>query len=358
MKLSMDDGNGKKEIKRGWTITRMITWVILFCAFIVLFVIAMNNKEKILGNNFNNPDNSIHEQTKLDGKTSEELQIWDLDEESKEIIIETETTPEPTSLPSVNPLEVPAGFFRITLANGETETHKINSYIPENTLDFNRFSFSGKESYYQFEDESKSFIGIKVSKENGYIDFNKVSKDDIDFVMISAGNRGYGTGQIVLDDYALKHIKNATDAKMDIGIYFKSQAITEEEAIEEANMVLELIDGYMITYPIAFEMERIHSDEGRTENLTKIERTKIANAFLSVIKEAGYDTCIYGDPEFLINACDLSQLKLYDVWLNQEATIPEIPYKFSMWEFSDNEKVDGVSGNVKLVISLIDFQAK
>lgn len=357
MKLLDEKSKEKKDVKRGWTMTRMISWVVLFCVIIVSFVVLINSKTEISNkHNLNEKPNSKN-QISSNKKTSEELQIWDTLEEEPETVLKEEETPLPPQINSEKK-EVPEGFFRITLKNGESETHRINRYIPENSYEFDRFSFLGKKTSYEFDNGAKSFVGIKVSKDNGYVDFNKVKKDGIDFVMISTGTRGYGTGQIVLDDYAVEHIKNASNAKLDIGLYFKSQAISEVEAIEEAEKILELIEDYIITYPITFEMERIQLDVGRTDFLSKIARTKIAIAFLSTIKKAGYDTSVYGDSEFLINDLDLSQLKLYDVWLKQESGIPEMPYKFSMWEFSQNEKIDGVSGNIPLSISLVDFQAK
>lgn len=372
MKLSDDKFNQKKEIKHGWTVTRMITWVILFCVLIVGLVFMVNKRDAFVENSteasLSGNNDSVVEVDDSHEITSDDLQIWEDPEadtgiesetdesqiEETEEEIQDSTEEEITS----EATEVPAGFFRITLDNGEYETHKINTYLPENIFDFNLFDFNGKNTSYNFEDSQKSYIGVKVSKEQGYIDFNKVRKDGIDFVMISAGSRGYGTGQIVMDDYAKDHLRNASDANLEIGLFFKSQAITEEEAIEEANEVLALVDGYQITYPIAFVMERVHSDEGRTEGLDRISRTKIVMAFLNTIKEAGYDTCIYGTPEFLIDFIDLSQLKSYDLWLDQEIREPEIPYEFTMWEFSKEEQISGVSGLVPVIISLIDYEAK
>lgn len=366
MKLTDDKFNQKKEIKRGWTITRMITWVILFCVLIIVFVFAVNNKDAFVDDSAEASLN-LNEQNALENiekseLTSEDLQIWD-EPETIVPVVEGSSEPEEDeenvekNQMDTEPTEVPSGFFRITLDNGELETHKINTYLSENEYDYSLFDFDGKSTNYQFEDNRKAYVGISVSKEQGYIDFHKVKKDGIDFVMIAAGGRGYGTGQIVLDDYAKEHLRNASDANLEIGFYFKSQAITEDEAIEEAINVLSLIDGYQVTYPIAFEMER-HPDEGRTEGLDRISRTKIAIAFLNTIKQAGYDTCIYGTPEFIINFIDLSQLQSFDLWLSQGMREPEIPYEFSMWEFSEEEEIDGVSGLVPVSVSMVDYQAK
>ena len=107
--------------------------------------------------------------------------------------------------------------------------------------------------------------------------------------MLRVGARGYGSGQIVLDDYFVDNIKRATDAGLQIGVYFTSQAITEEEAVEESNIVLENIKDYKITYPVAFDMSFVDNDTTRIETVSRADKTKITKAFLDTIEAAGYN---------------------------------------------------------------------
>lgn len=99
--------------------------------------------------------------------------------------------------------------------------------------------------------------------------------------MLRVGARGYGSGQIVLDDYFVDNIKRATDAGLQIGVYFTSQAITEEEAVEESNIVLENIKDYKITYPVAFDMSFV--DMIRRESRLSVVRTRRRSPRLSWI---------------------------------------------------------------------------
>ncbi len=199
---------------------------------------------------------------------------------------------------------------------------------------------------------------MDISKYQDYVDFVKVKKAGIDFVMLRAGARGYGSGQLILDEYFSDNLKRATDAGLDVGVYFYSQAVSQDEAIEEANMVIENLGEYQITYPVAYDMELVENDTARTENLTRAEKTDIAKAFMDTIIASGRKAMIYGNKEWLIKEIDMSKLTAYDVWLSQDADIPDYPYKFAMWQYDFEGSVDGIAGYVNMNISFVNFAEK
>ncbi|MBO4823841.1 MAG: hypothetical protein J5487_00455 [Lachnospiraceae bacterium] len=144
----------------------------------------------------------------------------------------TATTPELTE-------ENDGKHTLITNLDGTTEWAVISPHIPKCEYDYtNLFDQNGRLKYFE-NDKCKSFFGIDVSKDNNYIDYNKVKKDGVSFVMIRLGSRGYQTGQLAVDDYFRDNIKRATDAGLDVGVYFMSQAVTEDEAREEAQYVID-----------------------------------------------------------------------------------------------------------------------
>ena len=82
--------------------------------------------------------------------------------------------------------------------------------------------------------------GIDVSAYQGDVNWQKVKNDGIEFVFVRIGFRGYGSaGNMVEDKYVRKNYENATAAGLKVGVYFFSQAITEEEAREEAARIIE-----------------------------------------------------------------------------------------------------------------------
>lgn len=246
----------------------------------------------------------------------------------------------------------------IEYRDGTTEWVVISPYLPKNTYDFTKLVSNDKEMKYVEDGKSISFLGVDISKYQGEVDFYQLKDAGIDFVMLRVGARGYGSGKIMLDEYFASNIQKATEAGLDIGVYFYSQALTEAEAIEEANVVIQNLAGYTLQYPVAFDMEYVENDTARVESLSRADKTTITKAFLDTIQAAGYRAMIYGDKEWLIKRIDLSKLKDYDVWLSQQKDIPDYPYKFSMWQYTTSAEIHGINGYANLNVCFIDYSAK
>ena len=97
--------------------------------------------------------------------------------------------------------------------------------------------------------------GIDVSKWNGTIDWAKVKADGIEFAFIRVGNRGVFDGKLYEDPTYKYNLKEAIAAGVKVGVYVYSQAITQKEAIEEADFALSRIKKYNITMPVVFDFE-------------------------------------------------------------------------------------------------------
>lgn len=209
--------------------------------------------------------------------------------------------------------------------------------------------------YYSYTDESfYTKLGVDVSTFQGEINWKKVKNTGIDFAILRLGFRGYGSkGNIVLDDCFEENAKLADEAGIAIGVYFFSQAITEAEAVEEANYVLDNIKDKNITYPICFDLEKIKFDTARTDNLTADEITKITNAFCEEIEKAGYDVLIYGNAKTFTTRMNLEQLNNYQKWYADYQEEPLYPYDFSFWQYTEKGEVPGINGYVDLNIQFI-----
>ena len=312
------------------TVVAAMMAVTVFVAVILGVVLMMNNKiggkTQQAGNTHTGQDTPTSVITDADRELlaggsklrPEDLDFWDM-------------YPEPTAVPEPVATEVPRAeesdpssdgkHTLVKYADGSEEWVLLNPYLQEHTYDFTKLVRQSNLMKYYENGKKVSYVGVDVSKQQDYIDFVKVKKAGIDFCMIRVGARGYGSGQIVVDDYFAENIKRATDAGLEVGVYFYSQAITEAEAIEEANTVIGKLGGRRLAYPVAFDMELVTNDAARTDGLTVEQRTAITKAFLDIVAMAGYKTAIYGDKEWLINEIDLSQLTEYDVWLSQQEDI-------------------------------------
>ena len=190
--------------------------------------------------------------------------------------------------------------------------------------------------------------GIDVSKYQPNINWKKVKASGVDFVIIRAGYRGYGSGVLVEDPYFKSHIEGAINAGLKVGVYFYSQAISTEEAVEEASMVLQLVKKYKLTYPVYFDTEATGTGVGRADNLSQSHRTKIANAFCKTIKNSGYKAGIYASKSWFYYQLDYSQLSQYDIWLAHYTTSTDFKYHYDMWQYTGTGSCEGVSNAVDL----------
>lgn len=342
----------------------MLTAVIAVSAFllVVLGAVLFVNRDELFQKNPNpNPtvvSSEAEEEPWVSGSTlvSDDLDIWDDYPEEKDEPEKVEETISET--PSEDDPSAGGTKTLVTFADGSEEWYSISKYLPQNEYEATGFVMgNGRMSYY-VNGNKESYVGIDVSKYQGYIDYNEVKKDGIDFVIIRLGSRGYGTGQLTVDDYFQDNIKRATDAGLEVGVSFSSQAITVDEAYEEAEFVLQYLQEYDISYPVIFEMEHVVNDTARIDALTKEDKTQITKAFLDKIEEAGFNAMLSGDKAWLFTDINYAALSAYDVRLEQEEDLPDYPYRFYMWQYTQKGTVDGVSGQVPINICFIDYTIK
>ena len=144
--------------------------------------------------------------------------------------------------------------------------------VPENSYDPAGFYEEGGFKHYKSEDTLAS-VGVDVSSHQQEIDWELVAANGVEFAMIRVGYRGYTEGEIQPDDYFVQNIEGARAAGLDVGVYFFSQALDEQEAIDEANYVLEQIKDYPLSYPVIFDWEDIQAD-ARTDGMDSVQLTK------------------------------------------------------------------------------------
>jgi GH25 family lysozyme M1 (1,4-beta-N-acetylmuramidase) len=197
--------------------------------------------------------------------------------------------------------------------------------------------------------------GVDVSRFQGDIDWEKVANAGIEFAIIRSGFRGTTEGKILQDDYFEDNIKGATKNGIDVGVYFYSQALNEEEALEEVQMMLDMIEPYDITYPVVIDVESAESDSARTASLSTDEYEKVAKVFCDAVQKAGYKPMIYGNVKSFTLLMDAVDVDDYDIWIAYYGTPLYYPYHFNIWQYTSTGSVDGISGNVDLNICFTDY---
>lgn len=231
--------------------------------------------------------------------------------------------------------------------------------IPKSKLNPGDFKFNDDgELEYLKNGKAVSHKGIDVSKYQGNIDWEAVAEDGVEFAIIRLGYRGYGTGAIQLDESFETNMEGALKAGIDVGVYFFSQAISEKEAEEEANFVIENIKPYKITCPVVFDTEEVAGEEGRMKEISSDKLTDISIKFLDTVEEEGYTPMIYANLKWYIANLDIERLVDYEKWFASYTTPYYFPYEISMWQYTDQGKVNGIEGSVDMNISFKEWGKK
>lgn len=237
-------------------------------------------------------------------------------------------------------------------SNGKYQFVPISDTIPARTYDPAGLVQNARgEMEYQQDGQTVSLKGIDLSRYQGEVNWPLVAADGVDYAMIRVGIRGYGTGEIVLDDTFDTNMQGATGNGIEVGAYFFTQATSEAEAIEEANAVIEALAPYNVTYPIAIDVEDVNDSAARTANLTAKERTDYVIAFCETIEAAGYTPMIYGNLKSYCEMLEMERLNEYQKWFAFYDTYVYFPYEISMWQYTDSGVVNGIDGKVDLNIS-------
>lgn len=227
---------------------------------------------------------------------------------------------------------------------GNQETYALNTYSASN--------FSWKNGLKQYDDDDySSRNGIDVSAYQGSIDWAKVKKAGISFAMIRAGYRGSSNGKIVEDSRFSENLEGALNAGLDVGVYFYSTAINTDEAVEEAKWTLSKVKHKGITLPVAYDMEEDKSS--RAYSLTTHQKTKVTDAFCSIVEQNGFKPLIYGNPTWINESLDLAYLSDYSLWVAHYTSSTTFHYQYVMWQYSQSGRLPGISTKVDMDILMV-----
>ena len=306
-------------------------------------------------------------------RTSDELSFWNMYDENEEekTVISADKT-EKSDLRKkkeelLNELKKEAeseneakidtkNKFNLKTADEEPEYVAVNKALSANELnDDNFYKDDDGSIYYQVNGRTTSHFGIDVSKNNGDIDWKKVREDGVEFAMLKIGSRGYSTGKIILDENFQKNCDGCSANGIDVGAYFFSQAVTKEEAFEEANYCVAALGGRKIAYPVVFDTEAVANDSYRTENVSASTLTECAVTFCDVIRAYGYIPMVAGTKEQLVRRLDLNRLYSYGFWLFDTGELSDYPYRYAMRQYSNEGSVSGINGNVSYDICFISY---
>ena len=266
--------------------------------------------------------------------------------------VDTETVVVENTAEAMNETENAEKVLKFRDVFGEEYETVINPDVPANEYDPNAFSFDGQKVKYL---DGNYMLGVDVSHHQGNIDWSKVKAAGYDFAILRIGYRGYGqTGSLNADKMFESYYSDAKAAGLKVGVYFFAQAINEAEAKEEGEFVLNILDDRELDLPVVYDPESILDDDARTDDVTGEQFTKNTQVFCKSIAEAGYQPMIYANMLWEAFELDLSQLLEYPVWYADYEPIPQTPYAFRCWQYSNTGTVEGIEGEVDLDIWMLE----
>ena len=252
------------------------------------------------------------------------------------------------------PLHLAAGEVYLYDGFGWTWLKPLEG-VPVNDMSKDEFQLIDEKPVY-LGTAYETRLGVDVSEHQYEIDWNKVAKSGVDFAYIRIGRRGYTEGGLFADPWFESNYNGAVKAGLQVGVYFYSQAVSEEEAREEAQFVLDALQGRSLDLPIVFDWEKIDNEDAdiaRTNGLGMERRTDCAVAFCETIREGGYDASVYFNRNLGYYGYDLRRLTDYGFWFALPIAPPELYwpsfyYKVDIWQYSFTDTVPGIEGETDM----------
>lgn len=260
-------------------------------------------------------------------------------------------SPAPTPSPQPSPETVEQVFSGPL--TGWQEIGGITYYYDENGVPLTGLQqINGQLYFFDQYSQCASELGIDVSTYNGFIDWQAVAAQGIDFAILRAGGRGWETGLIYDDEWFQRNLMEAGIAGIDLGVYFFSTATNPLEAVQEADYVIHCLGGTELKLPIFIDVEYSGDyPHGRADKLSNTEREVIINAFCRTVMDAGYDAGVYSGEYYYKYNLDFVSLNKYSIWLasyTKSARLPDFPGNYDMWQFTDSGLVNGITGIVDM----------
>lgn len=191
-----------------------------------------------------------------------------------------------------------------------------------------------------------SIPGIDVSHHQGGIDWQQVADAGVEFAFIRLGYRGYKDGLLHADEQARANLEGARSAGLKIGGYMFSQALTTQEAEEEAAFALEILGDTQLDLPLVFDWEYV-SDTARTANVTEKTLMACVEAFCTAVEAAGAEPMVYFNQDLANTRLDLEKLD-YPFWLAKYTDNLNYPHKIRCWQYTDQGRIPGISEDVDI----------
>ncbi len=192
-------------------------------------------------------------------------------------------------------------------------------------------------------------IGGSSTMNYSLIDFAKAKEDGCEYAILRIGFEGSKTREDTLDLAFIEYYNMARQAGMKLGIYFYALGTTYEEAVNDAQWVIKVIEdnNMYFEYPLYYDVET-----GPHYALSKTQMTKLCQGWCETLENAGYYGGVYGRSDILNKLSDDFKSK-YGLWLRYiksdspyaeqyNPDVMDISNQCGLWQYTMFQRFDGI----------------
>ena len=204
----------------------------------------------------------------------------------------------------------------------EWHTMDVDPAVKENAYDTDLFTYSDADpQQITYGGDLECLQGIDVSEHQGTIDWQAAADAGYRFAFIRVGYRGYG------------------------------EAGTLHEAAEEAELALSVIreSGIETDLPLMYDPETIRDEWGRANEISREQVALNTAAFCETVESSSACKAdIYSNLPWEHNFFDADTMNAHSIWYADYEPLPQTPYHFTWWQYTNEGTVPGIEGFVDL----------
>ncbi len=183
--------------------------------------------------------------------------------------------------------------------------------------------------------------GIDVSHYQGAINWTAVAQSGITFAFVRVGTSN------TIDTQYVNNLTGAAAAGLRVGVYWYTYAMSAEQAASEANLLLQLIAPYQVSFPVVIDIEAQCQ-----KALNMAQQQAIVNTFCTIVSDAGYMPMVYASRNWYVQRLgDVSWQK----WVAQYSDTNTMPYSYGVWQYTSSGSVPGINGRVDMDYLYTDY---
>lgn len=194
--------------------------------------------------------------------------------------------------------------------------------------------------------------GIDVSMHQGEIDFEKVKKSGIKFVIIRCNNWNTAKNCVEKDPCFERNYKAAKAAGLDVGAYYFTWQTTAGGAMDDAALCISYLKGKKFEYPIYFDLEW-----NKAFAQGKATCDAMVRAFCDRLEDNGYFSGLYISRIPLQTYISPDVASRYSLWIAEYGAKCDYDGVYGMWQYNDKGRVSGISGDVDIDECYVDYPA-